>query len=154
MGTSISQRVQKHRDGLRAAGMRLVQIWVPDTRRQAFSHISSMNIPISCRCAGPQRPQSPGLGAAVWHRSLAGRRHHAKQHGGLGRSGGYGFWDWQPVVCAGCGCGSGAGEGVGIWGGLVAGEFEGLEKLMVNQQTWSARDCDPLASVWGFLRCE
>lgn len=37
MGTSISERVQKHRDGLRAAGMRLVQIWVPDTRREAFA---------------------------------------------------------------------------------------------------------------------
>lgn len=31
MGTSLSERVQKHRDRLRAAGMRLVQIWVPDT---------------------------------------------------------------------------------------------------------------------------
>jgi len=37
MSTSISERVQKHRDGLRAAGMRPVQIWVPDTRREAFA---------------------------------------------------------------------------------------------------------------------
>ena len=37
MDTSISQRVQKHRDGLRAAGMRPVQIWVPDTRRESFA---------------------------------------------------------------------------------------------------------------------
>jgi hypothetical protein len=37
MGTPITQRVQKHRDGLRAAGMRLVQIWVPDTRREGFA---------------------------------------------------------------------------------------------------------------------
>ena len=37
MATSISQRVQKHRDGLRAAGMRPVQIWVPDTRQEAFA---------------------------------------------------------------------------------------------------------------------
>ena len=36
-GTSIPQRVQKHRDRLRAAGMRLVQIWVPDSRREAFA---------------------------------------------------------------------------------------------------------------------
>lgn len=37
MGTTISERVQKHRDGLRAAGMRPVQIWVPDTRRETFA---------------------------------------------------------------------------------------------------------------------
>lgn len=37
MATSISERVQKHRDGLRAAGMRPVQIWVPDTRGKAFA---------------------------------------------------------------------------------------------------------------------
>jgi hypothetical protein len=37
MSTSVSQRVQKHRDGLRAAGLRPVQIWVPDTRREDFA---------------------------------------------------------------------------------------------------------------------
>lgn len=37
MGTPTAQRVQKHRDGLRAAGMRPVQIWVPDTRREGFA---------------------------------------------------------------------------------------------------------------------
>lgn len=37
MGTPTTQRVQKHRDGLRAAGMRPVQIWVPDTRRAGFA---------------------------------------------------------------------------------------------------------------------
>lgn len=37
MGASISERVQKHRDGLRAAGLRPVQIWVPDTRREDFA---------------------------------------------------------------------------------------------------------------------
>ncbi len=35
--TTISGRVQKHREGLRAAGLRPVQIWVPDTRRPGFS---------------------------------------------------------------------------------------------------------------------
>jgi hypothetical protein len=29
--------VQRHRDGLRAAGLRPVQIWVPDTRRPGFA---------------------------------------------------------------------------------------------------------------------
>lgn len=37
MATPTTQRVQKHRDGLRAAGMRPVQIWVPDTRREGFA---------------------------------------------------------------------------------------------------------------------
>ncbi|MDP2788242.1 MAG: antitoxin MazE family protein [Pseudomonadota bacterium] len=37
MRTSISDRVQKHRAGLRAAGLRPVQIWVPDTRRAGFA---------------------------------------------------------------------------------------------------------------------
>lgn len=33
----VNQRVQKHRDTLRMAGFRLVQIWVPDTRRPDFA---------------------------------------------------------------------------------------------------------------------
>ena len=30
-------RVQKRRDALRAAGLRPIQIWVPDTRRPGFA---------------------------------------------------------------------------------------------------------------------
>ncbi len=37
MSASIAERVQKHRAGLRAAGLRPVQIWVPDTRRENFA---------------------------------------------------------------------------------------------------------------------
>ncbi len=36
MGTTASQRVQRYRDGLRAQGLRPVQIWVPDARRPGF----------------------------------------------------------------------------------------------------------------------
>jgi hypothetical protein len=36
MAQSTAQRVQRHRDELRAAGLRPVQIWVPDTRRSGF----------------------------------------------------------------------------------------------------------------------
>jgi len=32
----VNSRVQKHRDALRQAGLRPVQIWVPDTRRPDF----------------------------------------------------------------------------------------------------------------------
>jgi hypothetical protein len=37
MPTPVSRRVQKRRDVLRAAGLRPVQIWVPDTRRPGFA---------------------------------------------------------------------------------------------------------------------
>ncbi|HUO21550.1 MAG TPA: antitoxin MazE family protein [Caulobacteraceae bacterium] len=37
MPAPVSQRVQKRRDALRAAGLRPVQIWVPDTRRPGFA---------------------------------------------------------------------------------------------------------------------
>jgi len=36
MDTNVNARVQKHRDALRAAGLRPVQIWVPDTRQPGF----------------------------------------------------------------------------------------------------------------------
>jgi hypothetical protein len=34
---NVNTRVQKHRDALRRAGLRPVQIWVPDTRRPNFA---------------------------------------------------------------------------------------------------------------------
>jgi len=37
MRSTISARVQKHRAALREAGLRPVQIWVPDTRRAGFA---------------------------------------------------------------------------------------------------------------------
>ena len=37
MSTPVSQRVRKRREALRAAGLRPVQIWVPDTRRPDFA---------------------------------------------------------------------------------------------------------------------
>ncbi|AKM33215.1 hypothetical protein AB870_23600 (plasmid) [Pandoraea faecigallinarum] len=33
----VNSRVRKHRDALRMAGLRPVQIWVPDTRRPDFA---------------------------------------------------------------------------------------------------------------------
>ena len=35
--TQVNARVQKHREALRRAGLRPVQIWVPDTRRAGFA---------------------------------------------------------------------------------------------------------------------
>lgn len=37
MPISVSERVRKRRDAMRAAGLRPVQIWVPDTRRPGFA---------------------------------------------------------------------------------------------------------------------
>ena len=37
MAASVAARVQKRRDALRKAGLRPVQIWVPDTRRPDFA---------------------------------------------------------------------------------------------------------------------
>jgi Protein of unknown function (DUF3018) len=34
--SSVNARVQKHRQALRAAGLRPIQIWVPDVRSKSF----------------------------------------------------------------------------------------------------------------------
>ncbi|ALU87252.1 hypothetical protein Hrubri_0018 [Herbaspirillum rubrisubalbicans M1] len=34
--TDVNSRIQKQRDAFRRAGLRPVQIWVPDTRRPGF----------------------------------------------------------------------------------------------------------------------
>lgn len=36
----INQRVQKHRDALREAGLRPVQFWIMDTRRLDFAEMA------------------------------------------------------------------------------------------------------------------
>lgn len=36
MGSAITERVRKHREQLRAEGLKPVQIWVPDTRSESF----------------------------------------------------------------------------------------------------------------------
>jgi len=37
MASTVSERVRKRRDALRAAGLRPVQIWLPDTRTPGFA---------------------------------------------------------------------------------------------------------------------
>lgn len=37
MPAPVSERVRKRRDTLRAAGLRPIQIWVPDTRKAGFT---------------------------------------------------------------------------------------------------------------------
>jgi hypothetical protein len=36
MPTPVNERVKRRREALRAAGLRPVQIWVPDTRKAGF----------------------------------------------------------------------------------------------------------------------
>ena len=37
MITPTNDRVRKHREAMRLAGLRLAQLWVPDTRQPSFS---------------------------------------------------------------------------------------------------------------------
>ena len=37
MASPINDRVRKHREAMRLAGLRLVQLWVPDTRQPSFA---------------------------------------------------------------------------------------------------------------------
>lgn len=37
MRSKVSERVQKYRTSLRAAGLRPIQIWVPDVRSRSFA---------------------------------------------------------------------------------------------------------------------
>jgi len=36
MSTDVTDRVRKHRESLRAAGIKPVQIWIPDTQLESF----------------------------------------------------------------------------------------------------------------------
>jgi hypothetical protein len=36
MRTAVTVRVRKHREQLRAEGLKPIQLWVPDTRSQSF----------------------------------------------------------------------------------------------------------------------
>lgn len=49
---SVSARVQKYRDGLRSAGLRPVQIWVPDTRRPGFAQECRRQCRLAARADG------------------------------------------------------------------------------------------------------
>ena len=42
-----NERVQKHRAGLRAQGLRPVQIWVPDTRAKGFAEECAQQVALA-----------------------------------------------------------------------------------------------------------
>ncbi len=57
--THVNARVQRHRDALRRAGLRPVQIWVPDTRRAGFAE--------ECRRQSRLAAQADGADSDMQH---------------------------------------------------------------------------------------
>jgi len=59
-GDSTKERVRKHRESLRASGLRPVTLWVPDTRNPAFvaEYRRQGKILVESAKANPQREAS------------------------------------------------------------------------------------------------
>jgi len=60
-----SERVRKRRDALRAAGMRPVQIWVPDTRRAGFADECRRQARVTAAADAADPTLAPFLEAAL-----------------------------------------------------------------------------------------
>ncbi len=58
--SNVNSRVQKHRNALRLAGLRPVQIWVPDTRRPGFAEECRRQSRLAARADGAD-PDIQGL---------------------------------------------------------------------------------------------
>jgi hypothetical protein len=54
MPITLSERVRTHRDNLRAAGLRPIQIWVPDTRAPGFAEEYARQSRVIAESAGEQ----------------------------------------------------------------------------------------------------
>lgn len=54
---NVNERVRKRRNAMRAAGLRPVQIWVPDTRRPGFAEECRRQ----CRLAAKADARDPGI---------------------------------------------------------------------------------------------
>lgn len=65
MPASVSKRVQKHREALRASGLRPVQIWVPDTRQPGFAAECSRQSKIAAAADALDHDLAPILDAAL-----------------------------------------------------------------------------------------
>ena len=63
--THVNARVQKHRDALRQAGLRPVQLWVPDTRRPDFAEECQRQSLLAAQAAKLDKDLSPLMGAAL-----------------------------------------------------------------------------------------
>jgi len=66
MGTTdVNRRVQKHRDALRMAGLRPVQIWVPDTRRPDFAEKCRQQCLLAAKADGNDTTLQPFMDEAL-----------------------------------------------------------------------------------------
>jgi len=67
MGTDSFERVKKHRDGLRAQGLRAIQIWIPDAHSEGFAQECRRQALLIAQ--GPSEAQELAWGEAVADRS-------------------------------------------------------------------------------------
>lgn len=65
MPTPLVKRVQKHRAALRAAGLRPLQIWVPDTRRPGFAQECRRQSRLAARADAADRDLLDFIDAAL-----------------------------------------------------------------------------------------
>lgn len=65
MPTSVNERVQKRRDALRAAGLRPVQSWVPDTRRAGFAEECQRQARVVAAADGADHDLKAFMAAAI-----------------------------------------------------------------------------------------
>lgn len=63
--THVNTRVQKHREALRKAGLRPIQIWVPDTRRPGFAKEVRRQCEIAARADTGDRELQAFMDAAL-----------------------------------------------------------------------------------------
>ena len=65
MPTPVKKRVQKRRETLRAAGLRPLQIWVPDTRRPGFAEECSRQSRVVAKADAADRDLQEFMDAAL-----------------------------------------------------------------------------------------
>jgi len=65
MPSSVSERVQKHRDALRAGGLRPLQIWVPDTSRPGFDEECGRQAALASKADTSDKDLSDFMDAAL-----------------------------------------------------------------------------------------
>jgi len=69
---TVSERVRKHRDALRAQGLRPVQVWVPDTRAEGFAEECARQVALATAADRADPELTSFLDAALddlgdWH---------------------------------------------------------------------------------------
>lgn len=65
MGQPSQERVRRHRQALRAAGLRPLQIWVPDTRKPGFKEECQRQARLAARSDDQDTRMNDFLDAAL-----------------------------------------------------------------------------------------